>query len=62
MAFDLRNSTLGTAVDTATEELVMRETASRNLRGIPAQQNQTRIERLYDELNHLHIQILEEVL
>lgn len=43
----------------ATKELVMREAAASHLSGITALQNQTAISRLYDALNHLHIERLE---
>lgn len=43
----------------ATHELNVREAAAGHLTGIPARQNQTAIHRLYDQLNHLHIQQFE---
>jgi hypothetical protein len=52
--------TTQTAIAAATKELVMRQIAAAHLRGIPARQNACAIERLYDTLNHLHIQQIEE--
>lgn len=43
----------------AEKELTIREKSAEHLRGIPAKQNRTAIERLYDRLNALHIERLE---
>ena len=45
----------------ATKELVIRELAAPNLKGIVALQNQSSIDRLYDVLNHLHIERIERL-
>lgn len=50
---------ISTKIQTLTKELEMREKAAPNLKGIPARQNQSAIDGLYDKLNHLHIQRLE---
>lgn len=42
-----------------TKELTMRERAAHHLKGIPARQNQTAIDSLYDKLNALHIAQIE---
>lgn len=42
-----------------TKELVMRERAACHLTGIPAQQNASSINTLYDRLNALHIERIE---
>ncbi len=47
-------------IDTLTKELVMRQIAARNLRSMAQILNQSQIDRLYDRLNHLHIQRIEE--
>jgi hypothetical protein len=47
------------AIAAAEKELIMREAAAKHLRGIPAQQNATAIERLCDRLTALHIDHLE---
>jgi len=46
-------------IDEATTELRHRENAAAHLTGIPAIQNQTAINRLYDVLNALHIERIE---
>lgn len=43
----------------AEKELVMRQAAARHLKGIPARQNQSAIDRLYDKLTAMHIDRLE---
>lgn len=52
-------TTLTEQIATATKELVIRESAARHLRGIPARQNAASISALYDRLNHLHIERIE---
>ncbi len=43
----------------AEKELAMRKIAAKHLRGIPARQNASAINRLYDTLVDLHIKQLE---
>jgi hypothetical protein len=47
-------------IATAYRELQVRRTAAAHLRGIPARQNASAISHLYDQLNHLNIQLIEE--
>lgn len=46
-------------IQAAEKELAMRQAATQHLTGIPAQQNQTAIARLYDRLVDLHIRRYE---
>lgn len=46
-------------IEEATHELNVREAAAAHLQGIPARQNAAAIARLYDRLNHLHIERIE---
>jgi hypothetical protein len=51
--------TMTATIAAAEKELVMRQAAAKHLKGIPALQNQSAIERLYDHLTDLHIRRLE---
>lgn len=57
------NLTAAAAIDSqiaaAYKELVIRERAASHLRSMAKTLNQSSIEKLYDRLNHLHIQKLE---
>ena len=55
----MMTTTLDTQIAAAYRELVVRERAAQHITGIPAIQNQTAINRLYDVLNHLHIASFE---
>ena len=52
-------SNISAAIVAAEKELVVRESAAKHLRGIPARQNASAIERLCDVLTDLHIRRFE---
>jgi len=52
-------ATIAAAIVTLTKELAMRERAAAHLRGIPARQNKSAIDGIYDRLNALHIARIE---
>lgn len=48
-------------IDSLYHELRVREGAAGHLSGIPARQNASTIDKLYDDLNHLHVAKFETV-
>ncbi len=52
-------ATIQQQIDALTRELVVRQTAASHLRSMAKLLNQSSIEKLYDQLNHLHIQRIE---
>jgi hypothetical protein len=52
-------TTVAAAIAAAEKELVMRERAAAHLSGIPARQNTSSINYLYDRLTDLHIRRVE---
>lgn len=55
----MANTNTAAAIQSAEKELAMREAAAKHLRGIPAQQNATAMERLCDLLTDLNIERIE---
>ena len=47
-------------ITSLTSELRVREVAAKHLKEIPARHNQTRINQIYDSLNHKHIELIEK--
>lgn len=60
MTMHTATADLTATIATLTKELRVREIAAGHLRGIPAKQNQTAIDVLYDRLVGLHLAQLEE--
>lgn len=59
MIYTTATAALNFKIEEATHELNVREAAACHLTGIPARQNAASIARLYDRLNHLHIERIE---